>query len=182
MKEVRKEFDDLCRAAGIADKDMDKAWDSTAGFVSYGFNRAHATGYGLRSYRCAYLKAHYPLEFMTALLQVWAGRDKETLYVREARHMKIRILPPDVNISGVVWTLDRKAKAIRRGLLSIKGVGVAAAENIADNAPYTSMQDLIDRTDSRAVTGGKSYAKDGTLNGVLAKLRDANALKSIIDN
>lgn len=182
MKEVRKEFDNLCRAAGIADKDIPKAWDSTAGFVSYGFNRAHATGYGLRSYRCAYLKAHYPLEFMTALLQVWAGRDKETLYVREARHMKIRILPPDVNISGVVWTLDRKAKAIRRGLLSIKGVGVAAAENIADNAPYTSMQDLIDRTDSRAVTGGKSYAKDGTLNGVLAKLRDANALKSIIDN
>ena len=65
------------------------------------------------------------MEFMTALLQVWAGREKETLYVREARHMKIRILPPDVNISGVVWTLDRKVKAIRRGMLSIKGIGVA---------------------------------------------------------
>jgi DNA polymerase-3 subunit alpha len=179
MKEVRKEFEQLCITAGITGKDIDKAWDSTAGFVSYGFNRAHATGYGLRSYRCAYLKAHYPLEFMAALLQVWAGKDKETVYVREARRIGIRILAPDVNVSGVSWTLDRKAKAIRRGLISLKGVGIGAAESIADNAPYTSIQDMIDRTESRSVTGGKSYAKDGSLNGVLASLRDAGALKNI---
>lgn len=179
LAKVRDEFDDLCRKAGIAESDIDKAWDSTAGFVEYGFNRAHATGYGLRSYRCAYLKAHYPLEFMTALLQSNAGRKKEVLYVREARHMGIRILSPDVNISDVSWTLDTKAKAIRRGLLSIKGVGMAAAESIADNAPFDSIDDLIERTDSRAVTGGKQYAKDGTYNGVLAKLEDAGALRSI---
>lgn len=180
MDQVRAEFDDLCRQAGIAEKDIDKAWDSTAGFVSYGFNRAHATGYGLRSYRCAYLKAHYPLEFMTALLQVWSGNDdKEKLYTREARRMGIRILAPDINISNSSWTLDPRRKAIRRGLISIKGIGMAAAENLADNAPFTSIQDLIDRTDSRAVTGGKDYAKDGTLKGVLAKLNDAGALKSI---
>lgn len=182
LDEVREEFNRLCIAAGIAESDIDTAWDSTAGFVSYGFNRAHATGYGLRSYRCAYLKAHYPLEFMAALLQTWAGSDKETVYVREARHMGIRVLSPDVNISKASWTLDQKAKAIRRGLISIKGVGMGAAENIADNAPYTSIDDLIARTDSRAVTGGKAYLKDGTMNGVLAKLRDAGALKSIIDN
>ncbi len=179
MAEVRAEFDQLCVAAGIAEADIDKAWDSTAGFVSYGFNRAHATGYGLRSYRCAYLKAHYPLEFMAALLQVWAGKDKETVYVREARRIGIRILAPDVNISGMSWTLDRHAKVIRRGLISIKGVGMAAAENIASNAPYASVQDLIDRTESRSVTGGKNYAKDGTLNGVLLKLQEAGALKNI---
>ena len=118
---------------------------------------------------------------MAALLQANAGRDKEILYVREARRIGIRILSPDVNISTVSWTLDRKAKAIRKGLLSIKGVGMAAAESLVDNAPYESIQDLIDRTDSRAVTGGKQYAKDGTLNGVLAKLLDANALHSIHD-
>ena len=176
-----EEFARLCREAGISEHDIDEAWRSTAGFVSYGFNRAHATGYGLRSYRCAYLKAHYPLEFMVALLQTWAGRDKEKLYVREARRIGIRILPPDVNISSASWTLDRKAKAIRRGLVSIKGVGTGAAENIAANAPYTSITDLIERTDSRAVTGGKAYQKDGTMNGVLAKLLDAGALNSITD-
>lgn len=181
IAQVRDEFDDLCRQAGISESDIDRAWESTAGFVAYGFNRAHATGYGLRSYRCSYLKAHYPLEFMAALLQANAGRDKEILYVREARRIGIRILSPDVNISTVSWTLDRKAKAIRKGLLSIKGVGMAAAESLVDNAPYESIQDLIDRTDSRAVTGGKQYAKDGTLNGVLAKLLDANALRSIHD-
>jgi DNA polymerase-3 subunit alpha len=179
LSQVRDEFDELCRKAGIAEKDIDKAWESTAGFVEYGFNRAHATGYGLRSYRCAYLKAHYPLEFMTALLQANAGRKKEALYVREARRMGIRVLSPDVNISDVSWTLDMKAKAIRRGLLSIKGVGMAAAESLADNAPYESLDDLIERTDSRAVTGGKQYAKDGTLNGVLAKLDEIGALRSI---
>jgi len=180
MAEMRDEFDDLCITAGIAEEDIDKAWDSTAGFVSYGFNRAHATGYGLRSYRCAYLKAHYPIEFMAALLQTWAGnKDKEQVYVREARHMGIKILAPDINASGMSWTLDRKSKAIRRGLVSIGGIGPAAAENIADNSPYKDINDLIERTDSRAVTGGRSYTKDGTLNGVLAKLRDSGSLKSI---
>ena len=179
MKEVHTEFTQLCVAAGITGTDIDKAWDSTAGFVSYGFNRAHATGYGLRSYRCAFLKAHYPLEFMAALLQVWAGKDKETVYVREARRIGIRILAPDVNVSGMSWTLDRRAKAIRRGLISIKGVGMAAAESIASNAPYESIQDLIDRTESRSVTGGKNYVKDGSLNGVLLKLHEAGALKNI---
>ena len=179
LDKMREEFNELCLAAGIHDKDVQKAWDSTAGFVSYGFNRAHATGYGLRSYRCAYLKAHYPLEFMAALLQSWAGTDKEALYVREARRIGIRILPPDVNISGASWTLDRKYKAIRRGLVSIKGVGVGAADSIASNAPYVSVSDLISKTDTRAVTGGKTYAKDKKLNGVLAKLESAGAFKSL---
>ena len=181
LDKMREEFNELCLAAGIHDKDVQKAWDSTAGFVSYGFNRAHATGYGLRSYRCAYLKAHYPLEFMAALLQSWAGTDKEALYVREARRIGIRILPPDVNISGASWTLDRKYKAIRRGLVSIKGVGVGAADSIASNAPYVSVSDLICKTDTRAVTGGKTYKKDKKLNGVLAKLESAGAFKSLLE-
>lgn len=180
LDELREEFGRLCVAAGISD--IEAAWQLTAGFVAYGFNRAHATGYGLRSYRCAYLKAHYPLEFMTALLQSWAGTDKEILYTREARKMGIRVLSPDVNISTVSWTLDRQSNAIRRGLVSIKGIGISAAENVAENAPYKSIQELIEKTDSRAVTGGKSYAKDGTLNGVLLKLKEAGTLKSIIDN
>lgn len=178
LAEVRSEFDDLCREAGIAEDDIEKAWESTAGFVAYGFNRAHATGYGLRSYRCAYLKAHYPLEFMTALLQTHAGKEKEVLYVRETRRMGIRVRPPSVQATSPTWTMEagRRTQAVRRPLVSIKGVGMKAAESIAANAPYESLEDLIERTDSRLVSGGKSWAKDGTLNGVLAKLRDAGAL------
>ena len=181
LEKMRKEFDELCIKAGITKpKDIQTAWDSTAGFVSYGFNRAHATGYGLRSYRCAYLKAHYPLEFMSALLKSWAGTDKEILYVREARTIGVRILPPDINISKASWTLDRNAKAIRRGLVSIKGVGVTASEVIEQNAPYKDMADLLARSSGRTVTGGKTYLKDGKMTGTLLKLFEAGALDSLI--
>jgi DNA polymerase-3 subunit alpha len=151
----------------------------TAGFVAYGFNKAHATGYGLRSYRCAYLKAHYPLEFMTALLEVWSGREKEDLYVKEARRMKLRMLPPHVNTSGVVWTLDRKHKAIRKGLLSIKGVGDKAAEEIIAGAPYSSYSDLCTRVSGRGITGGKEWLKSGTVSGRLKTLEDVGALDGV---
>lgn len=180
VREVRKEFDRACRAAKL---DPDYVWQQTSSFVSYGFNRAHATGYGIRSYRTAYFKAHYPLEYMAALLVTWAGRDKERIYAREARRIGIRILPPDVNISGEVWSIDSTASrpTIRKGLRSIPRIGSAAAVEIARNAPYESIDDLIERTDSRAVTGGKNWHGDtDDLTGVLKALYEASALDSIL--
>jgi DNA polymerase III subunit alpha len=179
LGEIRAEFDGLCKQAGLTKAQTETAWQSTAGFAAYGFNKAHSAGYGIRSYRTAYLKAHYPLEYMTALLQAWAGKDKETIYIREARRIRIRILPPDIQSGGATWVMDRKRNAILRPMVSIKGIGPGAAESLAVNAPYESLEDLIERTDSRAVTGGKNWAKDGTLNGVLAILRDAGALRSL---
>lgn len=187
LADMRVEFDSLCIAAGIDEDRLDEAWHLTSGFVAYGFNLAHATGYGIRSYRTAYLKTHYPLEYMTALLTAWAGKTspkkgqppKETLYQREARRIGIKILSPDVNKSGATWTMDKKNNAIRRGIVSIKGVGAATAQEIADNAPYTDLDDLIARTDSRKVTGSKSWDKDKTLNGTLEAMRQANALQSL---
>src|SRR6185369_6567453 len=140
LTSIRAEYDKVCLAEGV--NDHDGLWHAIIGFQSYGFNKSHATGYGIRSYRCAYLKAHYTLEFMTALLSVWAGRDKEVLYAREARRVGLRLLPPHVNISGASWTIDRKYKAIRKGLVSIKGIGDTSAAEIAANAPYTSITDL----------------------------------------
>ena len=117
---------------------------------------------------------------MTALLAVWAGRDKETLYIREARRLGIRVIAPSVQSTSATYTLDTRRKAIRKPLVSIKGVGLRAATNIAENAPYTSIEDLIERTDSRLVTGGKAWSKDKTLNGVLGKLRDVGALDVLL--
>lgn len=178
LDEVRDEFDQHCLDAGIPSEDLDEAWAQTAGFIEYGFNKGHATGYGVRSYRTAYLKAHYPLEYMAALLAVWAGTDKEKLYEREARYMGLPILGPDVNMSGATWTLDR-TKGIRRGLLSIKGVGAGCAEEIARHAPYLGPIDLALRCDARKVSGCKDWLDKGVLGGRLEILVQAGALTSI---
>jgi len=172
-------FEELATDAGFDVVDIKFTWNAIEGFAKYGFNKAHATTYARRAYRMAYLKYHYPLEFHTALLQTWAGTVKEKDYIIATRDAGIKMLSPDVNVSGHTWTVDREKGAIRKGLISIKGVGEKAATEIADNAPFTDMQDLIDRCDARAVNGGKNYAKDGTLNGVLLKLKDAKALRSL---
>lgn len=177
--ELAEEFVYLCMRAGMSEDEGTWVWDQIKGFADYGFNQAHATAYGLLGYQAAYLKTHHPLEYMTAVLETSAGSPREKLYMREARKMGIRLLPPDVNISGQVWTIDRNRKAIRKGLTTIKGVGAKAAHEIATNSPYSSVEDLIDRTDSRAVTGGKKYMVDGEFNGVLEKLAAAGALSSL---
>lgn len=179
LAELRKEFDSLCAKHGI--EDTDEAWHQVTGFIAYGFNKAHAAGYGIRSYRCAYLKAHTPIEFMTSLLAVWAdkgNKEKEKLYVREARRLGIRILPPHVNISGRTWTPDPRG-GIRRGLVSISGIGAAAADEIVSKAPYESIMDLVDRCSGRAVSGGKEFRESGKLTGKLLALYEAGALDGL---
>ena len=177
IKEVEKEWESICDRNGIADPEW--AWNYIEGYTKYGFNKAHAAGYGVRSYRVAYLKVHYPLEFMAALLESWAGKPKEPIYIREARNMDIRLLQADVNISGPSWTIDRKKGAIRRGLSSIKGIGKTAAEEIASNAPYTTIDELIERNSARSVSGAPAYKKDGRWSGNLEKLKNAGALASL---
>ena len=180
IKQVRPAFDKAVSARNV---DPDRAWDYLAGFAAYGFNRAHASGYGIRSYRTGYLKAHYPTEYMAALLETWAGRDKERDYTTEARRIGIRLLPPDVNISGTVWTLDTsRDNVIRRGLLSIKGVGAKAADEIVANAPYASMNDMIERVPARQLTGGKAWLKNGSFTGILKALYSAGALDELMSD
>lgn len=177
---VREEFYDLCNDAGMADEESDESWQMVGAFSGYGFNRAHATAYSLLGYYLAYYKVIHPLEFHAALLRSVAGVAKiEKRYTVETRRCGIRILAPDVNVSGPAWTLDQRKKAIRKGLVSIKGVGFNAAEAVAMHRPYDTVDDIIARCEARAVTGGKSWAKDGSLNGVLAKLKDAGALRSV---
>jgi DNA polymerase-3 subunit alpha len=183
LEKLRKEFDYLCVKNEV--DDIEHAWHLVTGFISYGFNRAHATGYGLRSYRCAYLKAHYPHEFMAALLEVWAARDKdkEALYAREARRLDIRLLPPHVNDSGATWKLSRgrnmQPRGIRKGLVSITGMGPGSAAEIALNQPYRSIDDLVTRVSARSVTGGAEYRKTGKLTGKLEALAQAGALDDL---
>lgn len=177
IKEVEKQWEEICDRNNIEDPDW--AWNYIEGYTKYGFNKAHAAGYGVRSYRVAYLKIHHPLEFHAALLESWAGKQKEPIYIRETRNMDIRLLGADVNISGATWTIDRKKGAIRRGLSSIKGIGVTAAEDIARNAPYSDIEELIQKNPARSVSGAPKYLKEGEWSGNLKTLRDAGALSSL---
>lgn len=177
LAQVHHQWAGLCKENNIADPDA--AWRYIEGYTQYGFNKAHATGYGIRSYRIAYLKTHFPLEFMSALLECNAGKIKEPKYIIEARRMGIRLLPPDVNISGQHWTIDRKRDAIRKGLSSIKGIGAPAAQDIADHAPYDAIEDMIEQCGSRTCTGAPRYKKDGVFTGNLKALKEAGALISI---
>ena len=179
---LREEFDYLCTKHGI--EENDEAWSMVTSFNAYGMNKAHAAGYGVRSYRCAYLKAHYPLEFMTALLEAWAGSKKEKPYEREARRLKFRLLPPDVNLSGATWTIVKKREAIRRGLVSIKGIGWELARGIASEAPFEDVEDLATRArpNGRVLAGAKQFLADtnaAEYSGVLATLDDVGALDSL---
>lgn len=198
-QEVRQQWDEICDRNNITDKEG--AWHYIEGYVKYGFNAAHATGYGVRSYRCAYLKTHYPLEYMTAALESVAGKPKKTgkqytqedLYVKETRRLGIRILPPDVTLSGASWTMDARRNAITKGLSSIKGVGEAAAAIVEarETAPFVSVRDLAERLPAGILTGRNQYLdmvnhkikRDGTpVGGWVGKmkaLKEAGALKSL---
>ncbi len=154
MREQRGKFVEGAVANGISAEDAGRIFDIVQEFASYGFNKSHSAAYGLLSYRTAYLKAHYPVEFMTALLS--CDRDNTTKVVRlieAARSMGIRILPPDVNASELDFTVS--GDAIRFGLGAIKNVGSIAIESIlaarAESGPFASLFDFCERVDLRRV-------------------------------
>ena len=176
---ARADFDRLCSGHGMASREITEAWSLVEGFAAYGFNRAHATAYSLLGYQLAYLKVHHPVEFHAALLETTVGTPKESKYIAESRRVGIPVLGVCVNRSSVSWSVDQSGKAVRRGLLSVKGIGPRAAEAVAEHAPFESMEDLIERCPARPVTGGKSWEKEGKLAGVLAKLQKAGALQKL---
>jgi DNA polymerase-3 subunit alpha len=106
-----------------------KLWDLVEQFAGYGFNKSHSAAYALVAYHTAYLKTHYPVEFMSALLTAEIGnQDKLTHYLAECKDMGIGILPPDVNSSDLAFT--PAGNAIRFGLTAIKNVGSTAIESV----------------------------------------------------
>lgn len=178
----QQQVSDLARNLEMSDEDFKFLWEAIEGFAKYGFKRAHATAYGLTAYRSAYLRTRHPLEFATALLQTSEGSEKEPQYVSVVRKMGLSILRPHINISGPSYSLDRKRNAIRRGLVSVKGIGERTANEIAEHAPYQTISEIIERCQGQRVNGGKSWAKERTLNGHLGKLYQAGVLGDLSDS
>lgn len=185
FRRVRPIFYDLCEDAGLTPSEQDDAWHAVVGFTEYGFNRAHSTSYGIMAYRSAYLKAHYPLEYMASALEVWAEvPDKVRWYQSESKRLGIQIVRADVNVSEVSWTIDpMRRNALRKGLVSLPGVGENVASAIVDNRPpggYADVADFLARVPARPVSGGKAWAKTGTPNGVCKVLLDSGAFRTLV--
>ncbi|WP_020676561.1 DNA polymerase III subunit alpha [Geopsychrobacter electrodiphilus] len=134
-------------------KKAEAIFDLMAKFAEYGFNKSHSAAYALVAYHTAYLKAHYPVEFMAALLtEDMENTDKVIKNISEVRSMGIEVFPPDINASDRSFTVS--ATAIRFGLGAVKGVGAAALESIIEvrkGKPFNSLQDFCERVDLRKV-------------------------------
>ncbi|HMK92420.1 MAG TPA: OB-fold nucleic acid binding domain-containing protein, partial [Thermoleophilia bacterium] len=177
--------------AGLAEKDVppavaNKMWASFEATGDYSFNKSHAACYAMISYRTAWLKANYPVEYMAALVSsVMNTKDKVPFYVNQCHEMGIEVLPPDVNESDVGFTVVEDK--IRFGLNAVKGVGVGAIESIlaarADE-PFSSVYDFCTRVDSGLVNrrtlealikGGAFDSTGDTRRGMLEALPAALA-------
>ena len=141
-------------------------------FAGYGFNKSHSTAYAFISYQTAFLKANYPVEFMTALLTCEKDNtDKIARYINECKRMKIKILPPDVNESFAQFTVVGN-NAIRFGLSAIKNVGEGAVESIIEarkkDGPFKSFFDFCKRVDAKATNKKvtESLIKCGAFDGL----------------
>lgn len=140
-----------CAERGMKPDTVQKLWEQIETFAAYGFNKAHAASYGNLAYKTAYMKANFPLEYMSALLTADAGDVEEIAeIVKECDAMKITVLPPDVNESYPVFSVvTTQERTIRFGLNSIKNFGEGIAEAIVEerkqNGPYTSLVDFLTR-------------------------------------
>jgi len=145
MEQQRKKFIDGCSKGGVNPTTASKIFDLVVYFSGYGFNRSHSTAYALISYRTAYLKANFPIEFMAALLTSEKDNtDKIVEYVLEAKRMGIVIKPPCVNKSFAKFTVEDK-NSIRFGLLAVKNIGMAAIESIVNSRnKYGEFKDFFD--------------------------------------
>ena len=128
---------------GYDQSTANEIYDLIVRFANYGFNRSHAVAYSVIAYQLAYLKAHYPLYFLSALLTSAIGNeDKISQYIREAKQMGLTILPPSINKSYFPFTVEKGA--IRYSLAAIKGIGVAGLKDILDVRSSKPFSDLFD--------------------------------------
>ncbi len=134
-------------ANGVSRRAAEKIFDDMAEFAKYAFSKSHAAPYSLIAYRTAYLKCHYPCEYMAAMLTAQLEQtEKMPLYINECRRMGIDVLPPDINLSDTVFTVQDGC--IRFGLLAVKNVGLSFLKDIIsqrERNKFSSLEDFITR-------------------------------------
>ena len=153
MEKEKPKFLEGAKKQKINESKARTIWEQMETFAEYGFNKSHSTAYAIIAYQTAYLKAHYPAEFMAALLTSEKdNRDKIIKYMNACKEMGINILPPDLNESQRDFSIS--GENIRFGLAAIKNVGIAAIDSIISerqDGKFTSLVDFLGRVDLRKV-------------------------------
>ncbi len=169
-----------------------KIWDDVLEFASYAFNKSHSAGYAILVMQTAWLKAHYPNEYMAAVLTSYTGKtDKIVHYVSACRHDGIAVLPPDINESGTEFTAT--PEGVRFGLAGIRGVGGGVTQAIIEErekgGPFKNLHDFVERVDSsqanrrviEALIKGGAFDSTGYPRRQLMHFVDRDNPENIID-
>ena len=193
LRAQKEKFVTQAAERGVPAQTIDAVFKAFEPFERYGFNKAHATCYGLVAYQTAYLKANYTVEYMTSVLTaVRDNAEKVAAAIAECRRLGIQVLPPDVHRSDVEFTVEDEA--IRFGLLAVKNVGQGAIESIIaarqEGGEFRSLTDLCSRIDLRLANRKvlEALARVGALNGfghpaqILLGLDDALAAGSAVQH
>jgi DNA polymerase-3 subunit alpha len=171
MAQQRERFVQGSIQRGYPQKKIEKIFDLMAQFAGYGFNKSHSAAYALLAYHTAYLKTHYPVEFMAALLtSVTGSTDDVVKYINECREMGIAVEPPDINVSDANFTPH--GSAIRFGLAAVKNVGHNAIDSIVagrkDLGKYRSIYEFCEKVDLRMLNKRvlESLIKSGAMDSL----------------
>ncbi|MCP4024628.1 MAG: DNA polymerase III subunit alpha [Desulfobacteraceae bacterium] len=146
LKDYRQRFENGARQRGVSPDDIQLVWEMITSFSGYSFCKPHSASYARVSFQAAYLKTHYPAEFMAAVISNQGGFYSTFAYVSEARRMGVTILPPDVNKSGIKW--KGCSKKLRVGFLSFKNLSARTMGKIVQNRtelPFKTLEDFFNR-------------------------------------
>jgi len=171
-RKIYNKFIAGCEEKGIGKDSAQTLWNNFEYFSGYGFNKSHAVSYSMLSYQCAFLFAYYPVEWLAAFLDKEPESRKEKA-INIAKKYGYSIEPLDINKSGVIWEISEDGKTLIQPLTSIKGLGMAAIEQILNNRPFTNAEDLLFK---EGVAYGKLNKKS------LDALCRGGALDNLIDD
>ena len=174
LDKMKPKFIEGAKKNGHDPKICEKIWGDWEAFASYAFNKSHSTCYAYVSYQTAYLKAHYPAEFMAALLsRNLSDIKKISFFMDECKRMGLSVLGPDVNHSKIRFSVDEGGN-VRFGLAAIKGVGESAVQNIIDTrkegGPFKSVYDFVERVNLQTVN--KKTLENLVLGGAFDAISD----------
>jgi DNA polymerase III subunit alpha len=154
LNKMKAQFVEGATAKGSPKDKLEKIWSDWEAFAQYAFNKSHSTCYALVAYQTAYLKAHYPEEFMAAVLNNAGSIEKITFFMEECKRMGIPVLGPDINESLKGFAVNKK-REIRFGLGALNGVGEAAVESLIEergkNGDYQDVFDFVKRVNHQSV-------------------------------
>jgi len=188
MAKQRERFVQGATKNGFPPKKIEKIFDLMAQFAGYGFNKSHSAAYALLAYHTAYLKTHYPVDFMAALLtSVTGSTDDVVKYINECREMGIAVEPPDINVSDANFTPH--GPAIRFGLAAVKNVGGNAIESIVAarrklGRAFKSFYEFCEEVDLRLLNKRvlESLIKSGAMDGFGRRAQLMQALDTAIEH